>query len=799
MRFAFATGVLLILLAPSRSLAAPPSVFVPFLERHCYDCHDSESKKGGLDFDALGTDLTEAATLARWVRIHDRVRDGEMPPPKQGPLAADEKSGFLEPLSVSLTKGHARVKGTVMRRLNRAEYERTLSAILGTNVDVAAMLPEDGKSHGFDNVGEALDLSPTHLHRYLEAAGMALDASETFGPRPAAETKHYTLDAGRNKDHVGKHWLKRADGALVVFTAGDYPAIKFEEFRAPKSGNFRLHLTVSAHASTAPVTFGVYLGGDNAERPVTLRDDYQASPGKPQLLEITAPLRRGDTLRIKPRLNHPFDALQKDPGAEHTPGLALHGLEVEGPLFDEWPSRGHILRFGDLAAEDSGPMNQRDKSWYRPQYRLQSTDPAADCARLLPPFIEAAFRRPVPTEMVQPYLALAQAELAGGAKLEQALRTAQTAVLCAPDFLYLIEPAGKLDDFALAARLSYMIWGTPPDSELRTLAAARKLLAPSILRAQTERLLHDPRSIQFTRSFTGQWLNLRDIDFTVPDKQLYPEFDESLKHAMLRETELFFTEILRNNLSIREFIDSDWTYANERLAKHYGLEGIDGPVPRKVSLRPEHHRGGILTHASVLKVSANGTTTSPVVRGAYVLERILGIQPPPPPPGIPGVEPDIRGATTLRQLLEKHRAQESCNNCHRIIDPPGFALENYDVMGGWRANYRSLGRDLPKPPPELTSGRNVQWRIGPPVDASGQTPDGQPFTDLVSYKAWLLHQPETFARALVEKVATYATGRPMGFSDRTEIARLGQLATTPGHGFRDLIHDIVQSGLFTTK
>jgi hypothetical protein len=799
MKFAFAPWVLLALLVATRSLAAPPSVFVPFLERNCSDCHDSETKKGGLDLDALGTDLTDAATLAKWVRIHDRVRDGEMPPPNKGLLAATDKAGFLHPLSASLTKGHAQVKGTVMRRLNRAEYERTLNELLGTKVDVAAMLPEDGKSHGFDNVGEALDLSPTHLQRYLEAAGMALDASETFGPRPAAETKSYTLDAGRNKDHVGKHWLKRDDGALVVFTVGDYPAIKFEEFRASRSGNFQLRLTVAAHASTGPVTYGIYLGADNAERPVTLLDEFQAFPGAPQVLEQTVTLRRGDTLRIKPRLNNPYDALQKDPAAEHTPGLALYDLEVEGPVFDAWPSRGHLLRFGDLAAEDTGPMNQRNKSWYRPQYRLQSADPAADCAHILPPFVEAAFRRPVSSEMVQPYLALAQAELAGGAKLEQALRTAQTAVLCAPDFLYLIEPAGKLDDFALAARLSYMIWGTPPDSDLRTLASARKLQDSSVLRAQTERLLDDPRSLQFTRSFTGQWLNLRDIDFTVPDKQLYPEYDESLKHAMLRETELFFAEILRNNLSIRHFIDSDWTYANERLAQHYGLEGITGPVPRKVSLKPEHHRGGILTHASVLKVSANGTTTSPVVRGAYVLERILGIQPPPPPPGVPGVEPDIRGATTLRQLLEKHRSQESCNNCHRIIDPPGFALENYDVMGGWRANYRSLGRDLPKPPPEATAGRNVQWRIGPAVDASGQTPDGQPFTDLASYKTWLLSQPETFARALVEKVATYATGRPMGFSDRADIARLGSLAVAPDHGFRDVIHDIVQSELFTTK
>jgi hypothetical protein len=778
---------------------APPSVFVPFLDKHCYECHDADVTKGGLDLTAIGSDLADPATLAKWVRIHDRVTEGEMPPPKEGTLPAPEKDGFLKPLASGLTKGHARVKGTVMRRLNRYEYERTLNDLLGTSVEVADMLPEDGKSHGFDNVGEALDLSPTQLQRYIEAAGIALDAAVAFGPPPASQSKTYALDGGRNAQFVGKNWLKRDDGAILVFTAGEYPAIKFDEFRTSHTAKFRLRLHIAAHAAAKPIVYGVYFGPDTFEKTAQLYDEFEASPGPIQVREMTVSLRKGDTLRIKARLDNPFDALKKDPTGANTPGLALLKLEVEGPIFDEWPPRGQRLRFGDLVAEDTGPMNQRDKSWYKPQYKLQSTDPAVACARVLPPFIEAAFRRPVRAEISEPYVALAQAELAGGATLDQALRTAQIAVLCAPDFLYLLEPPGKLDDYSLAARLSYMIWGLPPDPELLALAGKKQLSQPQVLRAQTERLLSDGRSSQFVKNFTGQWLNLRDIDFTVPDKQLYPEYDESLKQAMVRETELFFAEVLRKNLSILNFVDSNWTFANERLAQHYRIDGVTGPEMRKVALKPENHRGGVLTQASVLKVSANGTTTSPVVRGAYVLERILGIQPPPPPPGVPGVDPDIRGATTLRQQLEKHRTQESCNACHRIIDPPGFALESYDVMGGWREAYRSLNKDHPKPPPELASGKNVQWRIGPPVDAAGQTPEGKSFKDLAEYKALLLADPRKFTRGFTEKLATYATGRAMGFSDRAEIDRIATTATAKDRGFRDLVNELIQSEIFLTK
>jgi len=807
-RVAMRTGLVVLvafvaILFPRNVPAAPPESLAPFLRQHCYDCHDAATKEGGLDLTALGGDFSDLAIFAKWERIHDRVRDGEMPPPDVDEPPTATRDGFLKTLAADLTTAHAAKKGTVLRRLNRYEYERTLNGLLGVRVQVAEMLPEDGKSHGFDNIGEALDLSPVQMQRYLQAAQVALDAAVQFGPKPEPRFEELRFDTGRNQQFVGEHWHRRDDGAVVFYLEGGYPGIKVQEFRVRAPGVYRIRLHVAAHQSDRPIAYAVHFGRDSLEEPAALHSYREALPGAVRVDELTTELKKDDTLRLfvhglDPSVNH-WVAVNRKADQFAGPGLAVLKVEVEGPVIDQWPGRGHCLRFGDLEAADTGPEHQRKASWYRPVWRLVSEDPESDVERVLLPFIEAAFRRPVDAEAAAPFIALARQELASGATIDDALRTAQTAVLCSPDFLYLLEGPGRLDDYALAARLSYALWGLPPDEQLLTLAARGQLFQPAQRRAQTERLLNDPRAAWFTETFVGQWLNLREIDFTVPDRQLYPEYDEPLKSAMLDETRRFFGEVLAKNLSVSSFLDSDWTFLNERLARHYGIEGVRGVAMRRAVLKPEDRRGGVLTHASVLKVSANGTTTSPVVRGAYVLERIMGIQPPPPPPGVPGVEPDIRGAATLREQLDKHRSISSCNSCHRIIDPPGFALENYDVMGGWREHYRSLGTQFPSPPREATGGRGVPWRIGPPVDASGETPDGQRFDGLADYKQILLSEPKRFTRTLAEKLATYATGRGMGFSDRAELQRIADAVADRGYGFRDLVHEVVQSEIFGTK
>ena len=349
----------------------------------------------------------------------------------------------------------------------------------------------------------------------------------------------------------------------------------------------------------------------------------------------------------------------------------------------------------------------------------------------------------------------------------------------------------------LASRLSYFLWSSTPDRELLQLAGDDRLHDQNVLRQQVERLLRDPRSRAFKQNFTGQWLGLRDIDFTAPDERLYPEFDELLKISMVAETEAFFQEILDKNLSVLNFIDSDFVMVNERLAAHYGIDGVQGQMIRKVMLPEESVRGGVMTQGSVLKVTANGTNTSPVLRGAWVMENLLGASPSVPPPNVPAVEPDTRGATTLRQQLAKHRDQASCAICHDKIDPPGFALESFNAIGGWRENYRTTGvGQRPALRRAPFTFNYVRYKIGPQVDSSGLTVDQTPFGDVRDFKAWVLRDPTAVVNGLTRKLMTYALGRRVGFADREEIQQLTQESRQKGYGFRDLVHSIVQSEMF---
>lgn len=332
-----------------------------------------------------------------------------------------------------------------------------------------------------------------------------------------------------------------------------------------------------------------------------------------------------------------------------------------------------------------------------------------------------------------------------------------------------------------------------PDEELFQLAAEKRLHDPDVLGEQVERLLRDPKAEAFNTNFTGQWLSLRAIDATLPDGTLYPEYDDILKTSMLKETLLFFDEVLKNDLSLTNFVSSDFSFLNARLARHYGIPGIEGMEMRKVTLPSDSHRGGLLTMGSVLKVTANGTTTSPIIRGSWVLERILGTPPSKPPLDVEAIEPDIRGATTIREQLAKHRTVESCASCHRKIDPPGFALESFDVIGGWREHYRATGE------PREVNGRRVRFWNGPPVDPGDVLPDGRPFRNIDEYKQLILEDKDQLARNLTEKLLTYGTGAAPSHADSPEIEIIVSRLRDKNYGFKSLIHEIVQSPLFQRK
>jgi hypothetical protein len=426
---------------------------------------------------------------------------------------------------------------------------------------------------------------------------------------------------------------------------------------------------------------------------------------------------------------------------------------------------------------------------------VQPNDPGGDAARILSAFARRAFRRPVKEDELTPFTALAAKRISQGSTFEQAVRAGLAAVMTSPEFLFLRETPGRLDDFALAGRLSYFLWSSMPDEELLSLAEKGQLREPATLRTQVDRMLQSPRAAAFTVNFTGQWLRLREIDFTEPSGLLYPEFDDMLKVSMVREVHLFFNELLKHDLSLTNFLASDFSMLNGRLAKHYGIPGVDGWAFQHVALPPGCHRGGLLTMAAVLKVTANGTNTSPVLRGAWVLDRILGRPPKPPPPDAGTIEPDTRGATTMREQLAKHRRIETCAKCHRKIDPPGFALENFDVIGGWRDHYRSTGNGKEV----IIAGRRMPYLQGPAVDAADVTPDGQKFAGVDEFKQLLLAEPETFARALTVNLLTYATGGLVEATDQRRITSILEKAKAKQWGFRSLLHEVIQSPLFLEK
>jgi hypothetical protein len=448
-----------------------------------------------------------------------------------------------------------------------------------------------------------------------------------------------------------------------------------------------------------------------------------------------------------------------------------------------------VALFGDLKQKNM--PKEDDPDWRE----VVSENPLPDAERILRQFARRAFRRPVTDEDIQPILARVRQRLEAGYTFEQAVRVGLKAVLVSPQFLFFREKDenGRLDDHALASRLSYFLWSSMPDEELFRLAADQKLHQPEVLRQQVERLLKDDKAAAFTREFTGQWLSLRAIDATMPDRTLYPEYDDSLKTAMLKETNLFFNELLTRDLPLTNFIAADFTFLNERLAKHYGIPGVEGMDMQRVNLPAGSHRGGVMTMGSVLKVTANGTTTSPVLRGSWVLERILGTPPAKPPVDVEAIEPDIRGATTIREQLAKHRDVETCSGCHRKIDPPGFALESFDVIGGWRTHYRSLTNNGERD----SQGRRV--RPGPAVDPADVLTDGRRFRDIDEFKELLLTDKDQLARNLAEKLLAYSTGAEPAPLDRPQIDVIVKRVSEQGMGFRTLIHEIVQSALFQTK
>ncbi len=767
--------------AEGQTPAASPSA--AFFVEHCTKCHGEKKAKGDLRLDQLDADLTKAATFQRWQKILDQLQSGEMPPEDERRPDEAKLAATIRTISAQLDGAAAkhRAEGrVVLRRLNRVEYENTVRDLFSVDVAVKEALPEDAVAQGFDNVGAALNVSPVLMERYLEAADAVMTAA--LQPVHKLESTKQRFDLDDSIPPYVTHW-KQDEGVLLFRTAVD-SGVDLRKFKAPAPGRYRFRIAASAHNSETPLPMALLLGnfvvGGNPTRHLGY---FDAPPGPARVIEFEERLAaKNDTVKIIP-FGLPHAYVGKQNFAEYPgPALHIHWIEVEGPFPETWPTESYRRVFGKVDPK---------------------TGTLADAEELIRALLPRAFRRPVREGEEKPFVALVAKSLEMGQPFEASLRAGYKAVLASPKFLYLREEPGPLNDHALASRLSYFLWSTMPDDTLLALATKGDLRKPDVLRAQVERMLNHPKARAFTENFTGQWLNLRDIALNTPDKMLYPEFEEILQWSAERETHLFFGEMLKQNLSVKNFVDSDFAMLNGRLAKHYGIPGVEGVAFRKVTLKPEYHRGGVLTQASVLKVTANGTSTSPVLRGVWVLDRIMGRPAPPPPPNVPAIEPDIRGAKTIREILAKHRKTENCAGCHSRIDPPGFALENYDVIGGWRERYRILAeqknRVNNRTGPLAKYLAAWQYGLGLPVDAGDTLPDGRKFADIAEFKKLLLAHPEQIARCVTEKLITYATGNPVSLGDHAAVNRILAEAKQADYGLRSLVHAIVASELFRSK
>ena len=803
-------------LVPSSVLHAgePKIKTLAYLQAHCIRCHGKDEQNADRRFDVLSDEITDHESAELWQEVLDAVNRGEMPPEDEPQPTSEETTEFVAGLTRNLqfarealaTAGQQR-----FRRLNRHEYRNTIRDLLGVNMesfDPTTAFPADDRVDGFDNVGERLVLSDYLMQCYLEAASESIE--KAIQSRQVVAPIHETL---RAEDFSRRRFLFRPEQNFVVNPTGKYVDVAHSDpdlsrlhakrFRgAPADGYYTIRVKAEGIHREHPYPRNA-LNLDR-EEPIKIQiiatDPNLARPGAgqnasdrivatvpladhhPRVYEFRTWLDKGFVPVIR-YANGPINfraslvrlVKKFHPETKNTNWLDVFSTEPS-EILDVWISdayEGPRMRVHQM--EIAGP-EPRDSS--KPDLLANPS------SQSLAEFLYRAFRRPTLTSETARYEAFYQSRIDGGESEQAAFTTTCKAILCSPNFLYVKPPpdSGLSEDknYRLVSRLSYFLWSSMPDDELLRVAANGKLSQQETLLAQTRRMLQDPRSEALVENFTNSWLHLHELGSMPPDTQKFAAYyDRQLEPLMRRETQLFFAEVLHNNLRIEHFINSDFTFANRYLAAHYGLPNVQGDEFRRVTLPEESLRGGLLGHASVLTATSNGVETSPVTRGIWVLENILGSPPPPPPPDVEPLEPDIRGATTIREQLAKHRNVATCAECHRKIDPIGFALESFDPIGSFRHRYSN------------DSGTLVSI-----VDTAGTLPSGESFDDIAELKQLLLKQKTTFAKCLTEKMLTYALGREVGFQQRPAVETIVDELEVRGNGLRDLVELVVTSDVF---
>lgn len=810
-----------------------------FIHRHCYECHSEDAPEGKLNFDRLSLALNSQSIRNRWIQIHDRVKNLEMPPAPND-LASADRVSFLRQLSLKIHKADsAEVKKEgrgPIRRLNRDEYQQNLRDVLKLpTLDIRDILPEDRESHLFNKTTETLDISRVQLVAYLDAAEAALRQAMASGIQPPPKTKYRAVGARLfpGKSTFGNRQAmffskgskgitnKQLDEApddpnveMALFRSAHWPYYGYPQgFVAKLSGEYRVRFSARAVLQLP----GFELKPATRPVPMTFRarkpsgpdvsGDVRATGGLIDILpeqdiyETTIQLRKRETFEysllglpvpLARNVNNGPPTYRYPPfPKDGQPGVAFQWLEIEGPLSPEtWPPPSHKVLFADLSlskstGNDSLPVD------------VVSQNQDEDARRLLRRFIDTAARQPVSEAAMQKFELLIQNRLDQGAPFAEAMLAGYKAFLCSGHVIYVQELKRSNDHFAIASRLSHFLTNSRPDARLLKQAKHQQLRNIEILKSETDRLINGPDFERFVQHFTDYWLDLRKIHRDEPDIRRFPEyrFDAYLVESMERETRTFFRAMVRENLPASTLVDADFSFVNDRLAEHYELHPVSGSAMRKVKLPHDSPYGGLLTQASILKITSNGTSTSPVVRGAWIMDRLIGQPPPKPPASVPAVEPDIRGATTIRELLALHSREESCSKCHSRFDPVGVALENFDIFGRWRTRYRGLEKGDPVTGIDR-AGHDFSYALTGVVDSSGKLLNGREFQNINELKTILAARDRQLARNLLHQFTVYSTGTPVRFSDRAEIEELLDAASDNDYRVRDLIHSLVQSRIF---
>ncbi|MDQ6700772.1 MAG: DUF1592 domain-containing protein, partial [Acidobacteriota bacterium] len=797
--------------------ANPPA----FLSTYCAGCHGPTVQMADRRFDRLRLPPPDEDTSVLLQDILDKMNTGAMPPrtAKQPPSA--EKQRFIESLTRMVAESHAAStsvgRHTVLRRLNRREYINTVGDLFGINMlmfDPTSRFPRDQTVDHMDNIGDALRTSGYLLEQYIDAAEQVVEKALKVQDRPQVQTWVFNSNFRQQPELDYAHtavfqqkFMALYSTAKTVNEEGAYGPLYAFAQGVPVDGFYEV--TVQAEAVNRHHPYDPKLFGMDPDAPFRLGIVpgnakvgalHHAQPIEPRLGEVTLADNGPEwhTFRVwldagySPRFTFPNgindsrrafttilnrypDLLPEDqrnfkrgiyPARPHVlkygkmPQIRIHEVRIKGPLVDSWPPPSHRLLLG---SDSFDPGRTRE---------------------ILTRFATRAYRRPARPAEVDALFAVAERRRQDGKTPFEALKDAFKAALCSPAFLYLEEsnePGSVLPPNALASRLSYFLWSTMPDDRLTKLAGTGELRKPAVLLAETRRMLSDDKSQAFVEGFLDAWLNLRSLGDMPPDRDAFAQYySDDLHTAMRTETRMFTRHLLDHNESVANFLDSSYTFLNKPLAKLYGMDvGIDsvgGQVFRHVKIS-DPNRGGLLGQGSVLTVSANGIETSPVTRGVWLLETIFGTPPSPPPDNVPTIDPDVRGAKSIREILTKHRESATCMMCHAKIDPPGFALENFDAIGAWRSKYKN----------------------GTAIDASGQLADGGSFDNVAGFKKLLIERKVDFARALTERLLAYACGRRIEKLDRPHVEEIVKKLGDRGYGFRDLIELTVASDIFRGK